>query len=120
MNTLERYLAALPRHDAQELAACLAPDVERIGPYRDVYRGRDAYSEFLASTVEALAGYELVVDRIVQHGNTAVVELSETVDDRDGTRLRTQEAVVFDLDDNGLIARIAVYLQSSEKIIPTP
>ena len=44
-------------------------------------------------------------------GTTVVVELNETVDDGDG-RLHTDEAVVFDVDD-GLIIRVAVYLQKS-------
>ena len=40
-----------------------------------------------------------------------IVELDETVDD-DDDRLRTDEAVVFDVVD-GLITRVAVYLQTS-------
>ena len=46
-------------------------------------------------------------------GTTVVVELNETVDDGDG-RLHTDEAVVFDVDD-GLIIRVAVYLQKSAR-----
>ena len=38
----------LAAHAWPDVAACLAPDVERIGPYRDIVRGRDAYAEFLA------------------------------------------------------------------------
>ena len=38
----------LAAHAWDDVAACLAPDVERIGPYRDIVRGRDAYAEFLA------------------------------------------------------------------------
>jgi ketosteroid isomerase-like protein len=113
---VERYLAALPAHDWDALRACLAPDVERRGPYNDDYRGREEYAQFLASTVSALDGYELLVDRIVANGTTTLVELSETVDDRDGRRLRTYEAVVFDLDADGLIARVAVYLRASEHL----
>jgi hypothetical protein len=45
-------------------------------------------------------------------GTTVVVELNETVDDG-GRRLRTDEAVVFDVTDD-LITRVAVYLQRSE------
>jgi ketosteroid isomerase-like protein len=115
MSVVERYLAALPAHDWASLRACLAPDVERIGPYNDVYRGRDDYARFLADTIEALPGYELVVDRIVHHDGNALVELSETIDDSDGARLRTAEAVVFDLDHDGLITRVAVYLRSSTR-----
>jgi limonene-1,2-epoxide hydrolase len=114
-NAVERYLAALAAHDWDAVRRCLAPGVERIGPYNDVYRGREQYAQFLMTTIEALAGYELAVDRIVAAGPTVLVELSETVDDGGG-RLRTAEAVVFDLDGGGLIARVAVYLRTSEHL----
>ena len=113
-DVVRTYFEALREHDWPTLHATLARDVERIGPYRDVYVGRDKYARFLEESIEALAGYELVVDRIVPTGSTVLVELAETVDD-DGARLRTQEAVVFDVRA-GEIARVAVYLQSSEKI----
>jgi ketosteroid isomerase-like protein len=113
-DVVSQYLDGLRAHDWSSVAATLASDVERIGPYRDVYRGRDAYAAFLGETIGKLEGYEVVVDRIVTAGTTVVVELSETVDD-DGARLRTQEAVVFDVDA-GAITRVAVYLQTSERI----
>jgi ketosteroid isomerase-like protein len=113
-DVVSQYLDGLKGHDWSSVAATLAADVERIGPYRDVYRGRDAYAAFLGETIGKLEGYELVVDRIATAGTTVVVELSETVDD-DGARLRTQEAVVFDVDA-GAITRVAVYLQTSERI----
>jgi hypothetical protein len=116
VSTVERYLAALPAHDWGTLRECLAEHVERIGPYNDVYRGRDPYAQFLEETIPALPGYELVVDRIVTDGRTALVELSETVDEPSGSRLRTDEAVVFDLDTDDLITRVAVYLRRSEHL----
>ena len=112
-DVVQRYLDALPAHDWTALAATLAIDVHRIGPYHDVYDGRDAYTGFLEATITALGGYEMRVARMITSGSTVVVELSETVDDGDG-RLRTDEAVVFDIGD-GLITRVAVYLQSSER-----
>jgi len=111
---VSQYLDGLREHDWSSVAATLAADVERIGPYPDIYRGRDAYAGFLAETIHKLEGYELIVHRLVTPGPTIVVELSETVDD-DGARLRTQEAVVFDVDA-GAIIRVAVYLQTSERI----
>ena len=111
---VHHYLAGLAAHAWPDVAACLAPDVERIGPYRDVVRGRDAYAEFLRTTIDALSGYDLQVERVVVAGATVVAELNETVDDGDG-RLRTDEAVVFDVDD-GLITRVAVYLQTSVQL----
>jgi hypothetical protein len=48
--------------------------------------------------------------RVLVADTTVVVELNETVDDV--TIACTDEAVVFDVDD-GLIIRVAVYLQKS-------
>ncbi|MGH8978148.1 MAG: DUF4202 family protein [Acidimicrobiia bacterium] len=112
--TVHRYLDGLQAHDWDAVAACLAPDVERIGPYRDVVRGRDAYTEFLRTTIESLPGYRLCVERLVVAGDTVVVELNETVDEADA-QLRTDEAVVIVVDGDGLIDRVAVYLQTSER-----
>jgi ketosteroid isomerase-like protein len=116
MDAVERYLEALRAHDWPALRATLAPDIARFGPYNDDYRGRDDYASFLEHTVGALRGYELIVDRVAGDGRIVLVELSETVDDRDGRRLRTDEAVVFDLDGDGLISRVAVYLRASRPL----
>ena len=110
--TVERYLAALARQDWDALAACLSDDVERIGPYNDVYRGREPYVAFLATTLRSLSGYVLEVARVIDGGETVVAELSETVDTPSGRR-RTDEVVVFDLARSGLIRHVAVYLRRS-------
>jgi len=112
-DVVERYLNALPAHDWDALAATLAPDVARMGPYRDAYNGRDQYAAFLRDTLGALSGYELAVERLIADGGRVAVELSETVDDGDG-RLHTDESVVFDVA-GGLITRVSVYLQTSER-----
>jgi SnoaL-like protein len=112
-DVVERYLGGLAGHDWPAVAATLAPDVERVGPYRDVYRGREPYAQFLADTVDSLGGYQLDIDRVHVHAGIVTVELRETVDDGDD-RLETCEAVVFDTVD-GLITRVAVYLQTSER-----
>jgi ketosteroid isomerase-like protein len=112
---VERYLDAIVRRDWDALRECLADGVERIGPYGDTHRGRDAYVAFLRATFDQLDGYEMQVARIVATATTAVAELTETVDDGDA-RLRTAEAIVFDAvaAAGGLhLARIAVYLRSS-------
>jgi limonene-1,2-epoxide hydrolase len=117
-DVVARYLGALPAHDWPALRATLASDVERIGPYGDTYRGSAEYSAFLESTVTALGGYELVVERIMADGGRVAVELHETVAN-DGARLRTDECVVFDVHD-ARIARVAVYLRSSVVLDPGP
>jgi len=115
-DVVQRYLDGLGSGDWDAVAAALASDVERIGPYRDVVHGRAEYADFLRSTVSALSGYELVVAGTIADGNRVAVELSETVDDGEA-RLHTDETVVFDVRD-GLIARVAVYLQTSERRLP--
>jgi len=112
-DAVDRYLAGLAAQDWDAVAATLAPDIERIGPYRDRYHGRDAYATFLADTVRGLGGYHLAVDRVLDAAATVIVELRETVDDGDG-RLETSEAVVFDTA-GGLITHVAVYLQTSQR-----
>lgn len=109
---VRRYLAALGAQDWTALAACVAPDVERIGPYGDVYRGRAPYVDFLREIVGGLQGYALHVERVVEAECTATAELHETIATADGRR-RTHEAVVFDVGPEG-IRRIAVYLRKAE------
>jgi hypothetical protein len=112
-DVVERYLEGLAANDWSAVTATLAPDIVRMGPYRDEYRGRDTYATFLADTIRALGGYQLDVDRVLATGSVVTVELRETVDDGDA-RLETAEVVVFDTAD-GLITRVAVYLQTSER-----
>jgi ketosteroid isomerase-like protein len=112
-DVVERYLEGLAANDWSAVTATLAPDIVRMGPYRDEYRGRDTYATFLADTIRALGGYQLDVDRVLASGSVVTVELRETVDDSDA-RLETAEVVVFDTAD-GLITRVAVYLQTSER-----
>ena len=112
-DVVERYLGGLAANDWGAVSATLAPDIVRMGPYRDEYRGRDIYAAFLADTISALGGYRLDVDRVLAAGSVVTVELRETVDDGD-ERLETAEVVVFDTAD-GLIERVAVYLQTSER-----
>jgi ketosteroid isomerase-like protein len=112
-----RYLDALAAHDWPALAATLAVDVHRVGPYGDVFDGRDAYARFLRQTIDALPGYELGVERLLVAGPSVAVELHETVDDGDG-RLHTDEVVVFDTA-SGLIAGVAVYLRASVRLSGT-
>jgi ketosteroid isomerase-like protein len=112
-DTVQRYLDAMAHGDWATLAATLAHDVERIGPYGDDFRGRAPYAEFLESIITSLSGYELAIADVIVAGGRVAVELSETVDDN-GARLHTDETVVFDVAD-GLITRVAVYLQKSQR-----
>ena len=107
---MERYLDRLVAHDWEAMAACLAEDVVRVGPFGDTYTPRDTYVAFLTELMPALPGYAMRIDRVVSSGRTVLVELTEIVD-VGGSPLETPEALVFDLDDEDQIAHIAIYIQ---------
>lgn len=92
----------------------LAAAVVRIGPYRDVVEGSTAYRDFLARIVPQLKDYELLVGRVSASDDVAWVRLSETITDESGPRLRTEKALLFDLDAQGKIARVEVFTQKSD------
>jgi hypothetical protein len=96
-------------HDWDAMAACVTDDVERTGPFCDVYRGKDAYVAFISELLPALGDYAMKVDRVVYAGRMAMAELTESVDGTD-----TPESLVFDLADDGRIARISIYIQRPE------
>jgi ketosteroid isomerase-like protein len=110
LDIVERYLDRLVAHDWDGMAACLAPDVVRVGPFGDTYSPRDRYVAFLADLMPRLPNYAMKLSRVVYAGDIAVAELSETLD-VDGAPLETPEALVFELDDSGRIAHIAIYIQ---------
>ena len=112
---VETYLEKMVAHDFEAMAACLAEDVVRVGPYGDTFTPRHPYVAMLAALMPALPGYSMAISRVmVVDDRRIVVELSETVE-VDGAPLVTPEALVFDLNDDGLIAHIAIYIQTLPK-----
>jgi hypothetical protein len=118
---VERYLERLVSLDWAAVSACLADDVVRIGPFADVYVGREAYVAFLSDLMPSLRGYSMRVDRILataasggsdgsRAGATVLVELTETVE-MEGVPLDTAEALVFEVDGDLRITRLAIYIQ---------
>jgi len=105
-----RFLDAMAAHDWDTMADCVAADVVRVGPFGDEYRGRDDYVRFIRGLLPTLPGYSMKVDRVVYVGALALAQLCETVE-VDGTPLETPEALVFDLDGDGRIARVDIYIQ---------
>jgi len=109
---LERYFAAMRAHDWAALADTLADHVHRTGPFLDHVRGRQAYVDFLARVVPALPNYALDVARIrALEGGGALVELSESMD-REGGRRTYPEALLFEFDRDGRIARVDVFIKN--------
>jgi hypothetical protein len=96
-------------HDWEAMAACVIDDVERIGPFGDVYRGKQEYVAFISDLLPKLGGYAMKVDRVLYAGPVATAELAESIEGSD-----TPEALVFDLDGDGLISRISIYIRRPE------
>ena len=110
---LDAYFEALRAQDWERLAACVADDVHRVGPYRDAIRGKDAYVAYLARVVPTLPNYDVRVARIRAVGaRSAVVELSEFADVR-GVRTEFPELILFDFDAAGAIVGVDVYLKQA-------
>ena len=111
MEVLERYISALRTQDWDALSDCLAPDVHRNGPYLDVVEGRAEYVAFLSGVIPGLRNYDIRVSRIdkLEEG-AALVRLSEFVDIR-GVRTEIPEALVFEFNSEGAIARVDIYLK---------
>ena len=117
MTMVEQYFDRLLAHDWDGLAATLAPDVVRVGPFGDVSSGRDAYVAFIAGLMPRLPDYSMERGRSVDAGDVVTVELTEVVE-VGGAPVRTPEALVFDLDGDGLIARITIYTQHLGQEVP--
>jgi len=100
-------------HDWEGVAACVTDDLVRTGPFCDTYRGKDEYVAFISDLMPQLGGYAMKVDRVVYADRVAVAELTESVDGTD-----TPESLVFDLADDGRIARISIYIQRPEFALP--
>src|SRR2546421_12689991 len=96
-------------HDWDAMAACVSDDVERVGPFCDVYRGKERYVAFISELLPSLSGYAMKVDRVVYADRVAVAELTESVDGTD-----TPAALVLHLHRHGRIARLSYYIQRPE------
>jgi hypothetical protein len=117
----EKYLERMVAHDFVAMAECLAEDVVRVGPYGDTYTPRGPYVKFLSKLMPSLPGYSMRIDRVVElEGDRLIlIELTETVE-VEGKPLATPEALVFELDQNGLIEHISIYIQQLGPTPPAP
>lgn len=108
-----RYLQGVGQLDFDEVAACLAADVIRRGPYGDNYQGAGSYLSFLQRTMPTLPGYRMDIDRVTELGERrAMAELRETIEVDEGPFV-THECIVFDADPDGLLLEISIYIRQA-------
>ena len=108
---LETYLQALQSSDWSALAAAVAPDVRRVGPFGDVVEGREAYVAFLSGLLPTLPAYRLTVTAVHDlPGGGAFVELTEAFE-IEGQRREFPEAIRFGLSGDGLVSEVVIYTQ---------
>jgi ketosteroid isomerase-like protein len=109
---VERYLDAIVSHDWDVVGECIADDVVRVGPYGDRFVGRDDYLPFISETMPKLDGYSMDLHRVTYaNDRLAFAELSETVE-LDGKPTFTPEVLVFELDADGRISRVNIFIQT--------
>jgi hypothetical protein len=106
------FLDRMRSQDFEGMAACVAEDVHRIGPFRDQKRGRAEYRDFLADQIPQLPEYQMEIYGVWSDGERAVAELAEQMR-IEGRLRRTEEALTFEFAPDGLISRVAVYIQTS-------
>jgi ketosteroid isomerase-like protein len=111
---VERYLDAIASHDWDVVDECIADDIVRVGPYADRFSGRRDYMAFIADLMPKLKGYAMKRDTVTYVGDArAYAELTETVE-LDGKPMRTPEVLVFELNGDGRIARVDVFIQTPQ------
>jgi hypothetical protein len=112
---IDEFVRSYGRHDWEALGPCFADDgFERIGPYTDRIEGKREYLDFLRRVVPTLKdNYELRCRRVSFVGERlAFAELVECLEIDQGTVTEIPEVIVFDLNDEGLIRRMHLYLQN--------
>lgn len=108
---VDRYLDALVAHDWVAFAACLSDDIVRIGPFEDTYSPKAPYVEFISKLMPSLEDYSMRVDRITDAKNMTVVELTESM--RFGETVHvTPEVLIFEVEADGLISKIDIFIKS--------
>jgi hypothetical protein len=121
MGVIEDFVTYYAARDWDGLATCFSDDgFERIGPYLDVISSKGEYLAFLQRVVPTMGGdYALVAERVVyapgeKVGFAQLIEHLEV----DGALTDIPEVIVFDLNDEGRIRRMRLYLEQPGGLAP--
>jgi hypothetical protein len=121
MGIVEDFVRCYAERDWEGLASCFNhDDFERVGPYVDVISSAREYLDFLQRVVPTMGDdYALEADRIVYmpEQKVAFAQLREHLR-VDGQMTDIPEAIIFDLDGDGRIRRMRLYLQQPGGVAP--
>lgn len=106
MGAIAEYRAASESNDIEALMGTLAPDIELVSPLsgRLVFRGRDDLRELLGAVYGTVRGLRWGED--LGEGDTRLVLGTMRVGP-----FKLDDAMVFELGDDGLIKRIRPHLR---------
>jgi hypothetical protein len=119
MGAVEEYFRYYGAHQWRQLRTVFDhSDFERAG-YNDFFTDVDEYVDFLEEIVPSLgADYELQIERIVYAPGekVAFAQLIEHLELK-GVMTDIPETIVFDLNDEGLIRRMSLYLKQPGGVV---
>jgi ketosteroid isomerase-like protein len=113
IGTIERFFATLSARDWKGLAAVLAPDVERIGPFGDRVSGRERYVDLLRGVVPSAYGNDVHRVTYAPDRRAGFARVTEHLTYPD-QELHLEEAYAFGLDDDGLLALVEIFFQTPD------
>jgi hypothetical protein len=121
MGAVEDYISYYGSHQWEKLRTVFdRVDFKRTGPYLDVFTDVDKYVDFLEEVVPTMgADYELQIERIVYTPGAKVAfgQLIEHLE-LEGVMTDIPETIIFDLNDDGLIRRMSLYLKQPGGLAP--
>ncbi|MFI9388457.1 nuclear transport factor 2 family protein [Kutzneria sp. NPDC052558] len=106
----ESLFEFVDRFDADGVAARMAPDGVLVSVNDNPAAGRDGVRAAVRWFEQAIAGIGHEVLRAWRVGDTVLVELRVTYTRHDGGQLVLPCANIFDLTDDGLIARYQIFM----------
>jgi predicted SnoaL-like aldol condensation-catalyzing enzyme len=109
--TVDRYFAAMERHDWEELRGCLSDSFSRVGPYEEhAWSTPDDYLAFLRDLLPTLKDQRVEVTEAFEEGPLVQVNVTETIEVH-GAPHTVRVAGTFRVDQHGLIEHVEVFVR---------
>jgi ketosteroid isomerase-like protein len=118
--TIDRYFAAMDRHDWAEVRGCLSDSFSRVGPYDEhAWEDPDDYVAFLRDLLPTLKGQKVEITEVIEEGPMVHVNVTETIE-VEGSPHAVRVAGTFRMDPEDRIERIEVFVRRIPPIGTAP